>query len=51
VHVAQRDRHAALARARIDGSYKTTPFFDAQRGTPVVTPKVLGRGGVSRFGA
>jgi hypothetical protein len=33
----------SLARARIDGGYKTTPFFDAERGTPVVTPKVLGR--------
>jgi hypothetical protein len=31
----------SLIRARLDGSYKRTPFFDAHRGTPVVRPKVL----------
>jgi hypothetical protein len=31
----------ALIRARLDGSYKRTPFFVSDRGTPVVTPKVL----------
>ena len=35
---------ASLARARVDGSYRNTPFFTADRGTPVVMPKVLGRG-------
>lgn len=30
-----------LIRARLDGSYRTTPFFDSERGTPVVAPKVL----------
>lgn len=30
-----------LIRARLDGSYKSTPFFDPERGTPVVQPKVL----------
>lgn len=32
-----------LARARLDGSYRTTPFFDPERGTPVVKPRVLTR--------
>jgi hypothetical protein len=32
---------ASLARARLDGSYKRTPFFAPDRGTPVVVPKVL----------
>ncbi len=32
---------AQLAKARIDGSYRITPFFDAANGTPVVTPRVL----------
>jgi len=34
-----------LARARIDGSYKRTPFFSirAGAGTPVVIPRVLSR--------
>jgi len=32
---------AMLARARIDGSYKRTPFFNSEKGTPVATPKVL----------
>lgn len=30
-----------LLRARLDGSYKRTPFFVPERGTPVVTPKVI----------
>jgi Family of unknown function (DUF6151) len=35
---------AMVARARIDGSYKRTPFFSADTGAPIVTPKVLSRG-------
>jgi hypothetical protein len=31
----------SVARARLDGGYKRTPFFDADRETPVVSPKVL----------
>lgn len=31
----------SLVRARIDGSYKLTPFFDPEQGTPVRVPKVL----------
>ena len=31
----------SVVRARLDGSYKRTPFFDSHRGTPVVAPKVL----------
>jgi hypothetical protein len=31
----------SLIRARLDGSYRHTPFFDPDRGTPVVAPKVL----------
>jgi hypothetical protein len=31
----------SLIRARLDGSYKRTPFFAPDRGTPVVPPKVL----------
>jgi hypothetical protein len=34
---------ASLVRARLDGSYKSTPFFVPDRGTPVVPPKVLTR--------
>ena len=34
---------ASLIRARIDGSYKHSPFFDPLQGTPVVAPKVLSR--------
>ncbi len=30
-----------LLRARLDGSYRRTPFFNAEQGTPVVAPKVL----------
>lgn len=32
---------SSLVRARLDGSYKQTPFFVADRGIPVVPPKVL----------
>jgi len=31
----------SLIRARLDGSYKHTPFFAPDRGTPVVPPQVL----------
>jgi len=34
---------AMVGRARIDGSYKRTPFFSADTGTPMATPKVLSR--------
>jgi Family of unknown function (DUF6151) len=34
---------AMLALARIDGSYRRTPFFRVDSGAPVVTPKVLSR--------
>lgn len=30
-----------LVMARIDGSYKSNPFFVPGSGTPIVTPKVL----------
>lgn len=33
-----------LAKARIDGSYKYTPFFNAGDGSPVAVPTVLGNG-------
>jgi len=32
---------SSMLRARLDGSYKITPFFDPDRGTPVISPKVL----------
>lgn len=32
---------SSLIRARLDGSYRSTPFFAADRGTPIVAPKVL----------
>ena len=32
---------ARLIRARLDGSYKRTPFFDPETGTPRVSPKVV----------
>jgi hypothetical protein len=35
---------SSLVRARLDGSYKSTPFFTPKRGTPVVPPKVLTSG-------
>lgn len=31
----------SIIRARLDGSYKSTPFFVPDRGTPVIAPKVL----------
>jgi len=34
----------SLVRARLDGSYKYTPFFFPDRGIPVVPPKVLTQG-------
>jgi uncharacterized protein DUF6151 len=32
---------ANVARARIDGSYRQTPFFFVDKGTPIVAPRVL----------
>ncbi len=32
-----------VARPLIDGSYKRTPFFSADTGAPIVTPRVLSR--------
>jgi len=32
---------AAVLRARLDGSYRRTPFFDAATGTPIAPPRVL----------
>ena len=32
-----------MLRARIDGSYKQTPFFSTDTDTPIVTPKILSR--------
>jgi len=34
---------ASLARARLGGSHKHTPFFDVQKGTPIAPPQVLTR--------
>jgi hypothetical protein len=34
---------SSLLRARLNGSYRSTPFFAPDRGTPVVSPKVLSR--------
>ena len=31
----------SILRARIDGSYKHTPFFSAESGMPIVSPKIL----------
>lgn len=31
-----------ILKARIDGSYKQTPFFEVESGRPVVPPKILG---------
>jgi len=31
----------SIGRARLDGRFRRTPFFDAQRGTPVVAPTVI----------
>ena len=33
----------SLLRARLNGGYRRTPFFDPERGTPVRAPKVLAR--------
>jgi Family of unknown function (DUF6151) len=30
-----------VLKARINGSYRQTPFFLADKGTPIVTPRVL----------
>jgi hypothetical protein len=30
-----------VLKARLDGSYKRTPFFVLESGDPIVTPKVL----------
>jgi hypothetical protein len=35
---------ALVARPLVDGSYKRTPFFSADTGAPIATPKVLSRG-------
>jgi hypothetical protein len=35
---------AMVAGARMDGSYKRSPFFDADTGAPIVAPKVLSPG-------
>ncbi|MEP7245658.1 MAG: hypothetical protein ABI885_18565, partial [Gammaproteobacteria bacterium] len=32
---------ANVLRARLNGSYRYTPFFDVDSGTPVVQPRVL----------
>lgn len=32
---------SSLIRARLDGTYKSTPFFATDRGIPIVPPKVL----------
>jgi hypothetical protein len=32
---------ASIGRARLGGSYRSTPFFDTQRGVPVVAPTVV----------
>jgi hypothetical protein len=34
---------SSVLRARLNGSYRSTPFFASDRGTPVVSPKVLSR--------
>ncbi len=34
---------AKLLRARLDGSFRRTPFFDVASGTPLVAPTVLAR--------
>jgi hypothetical protein len=35
---------AMVVRARIDGSYRRTPFFSADTGAPIVSPRVLSPG-------
>jgi hypothetical protein len=37
-----------LARDRLGGAYKITPFFDARTGAPVATPRVLGAADLDR---
>lgn len=32
---------SSVIRSRVNGSYRSTPFFASDRGTPVVSPKVL----------
>lgn len=32
---------SSLIRARLDGSYRRTPFFDPVQGAPVVSPRIL----------
>jgi hypothetical protein len=32
---------AMLLRARLSGAYKRTPFFTANTGVPIATPKIL----------
>ena len=32
---------AMVARARLDGSYRHTPFFSGTTGAPIVTPRVI----------
>jgi hypothetical protein len=32
---------SSLIGARLDGSYRRTPFFDPNQGTPVTPPKIL----------
>jgi len=39
----------SLLRARLDGSYKRTPFFVPGQGTPIVAPKVLTPGERARL--
>lgn len=39
---------AGVVRARVDGSYKRTPFFDSNRGDPIVVPKVLSTSELAR---
>jgi hypothetical protein len=34
---------ANVAKARINGSYKQTPLFLVDTGTPIVSPRVLSR--------
>jgi hypothetical protein len=35
---------AMVLRARLNGAYKRTPFFFADTGLPIATPKILTRG-------
>ena len=40
---------ALVARARIDGSYRRSPFFAADTGQPIVAPRVLSPGERDQF--